>query len=121
MTVVRSSVTNQCTKVKQEENVMNVHQNFMPNKPTTIREEYYKWYWGDSKPAEDTHLFYASRRTNKEIADWWLSKFSPHNTELVSKIEERQKLFNFIPQDKYGYKMVKATDLDIISLINQEK
>lgn len=39
---------------------------------------------------------------------------------IVGLIEERQKLFNFLPKDKWCYKMVKTTDLDIISLITNK-
>jgi len=72
-------------------------------KPTTLRE--FRKRYGNSKEMD-------------EIFNWITHHYS---TELLQKIEERQKLFNFIPQDKYGYKRIKATDLDIISLINQYK
>lgn len=38
---------------------------------------------------------------------------SNHNEALLKRVEEKQKLFNFIPQDEYGYKRVKASDLDL--------
>ncbi len=40
---------------------------------------------------------------------------------LENRMKEKQILFNWIPQDKYGYKMVKAKDLDILSLLNKAK
>ena len=38
---------------------------------------------------------------------------------IVEMIEERQSLFNFIPEIN-GYKNIKAKDLDIINLIQQQ-
>lgn len=36
---------------------------------------------------------------------------------VIGEVEKRQKLFNFIPVDRGGYKYVKARDLDILSII----
>ena len=41
--------------------------------------------------------------------------------EIVEALYKRQKLFSFIPQDKFRYKMVKSSDLDILSLITKLK
>lgn len=90
----------------------------MSNKPTTLREEFQEFVEKGMWQGENE---YTKNFAVGNIADWWLDKLTSHNTELLQKIEERQKLFNFIPQDKYGYKRIKATDLDIISLINQYK
>ncbi len=59
--------------------------------------------------------------TTTEFIYLFKKLISQHNELLIKKIEERQKLFNFIPQDKNGYKMVKTKDLDIINLIKNSK
>ena len=74
---------------------------------------------------EDLHLFYP-RKYNKEIADWWLEKFSSHSTELVSKGREEmaKEVIAFIdsghrePTADTGW----SIDIDDVrTFINQEK
>jgi hypothetical protein len=54
----------------------------MPNKPTTLREselkeEFRNWF------RDKGDMYYH----DVDIADWWLSKFDSHNTELLNKYE----------------------------------
>lgn len=40
--------------------------------------------------------------------------------ELEKKIDARQSLFDFVPQDEHGYKYIKASDLDIKALLKEQ-
>ena len=91
----------------------------MPNKPTTLREEFKK------ELAESLR-----DRTPDEIANWWLNKFSSHSTELLSKIEGMRRADAFATSfvrtstdyQRLGEQMGYNQALDqVISLINQEK
>lgn len=57
------------------------------------------------------------------LADWWLSKLDQslksQREEIEKRVEQRQDLFNFVPEIN-GYKYIKAKDLDIISLIQNK-
>lgn len=106
----------------------------MPNKPTTLREEFAKYLerWsftnenGNSiadmngrrlmylKDDDDEETDY--RYVDEKIADWWLSKSDSQSTELVSKIEGMKSESTSINQAVYN----RAMD-EVINLINQEK
>ena len=83
-------------------------------KEQELREEYHNWYnWYEHESPEIP--------TRDEIADWWLAKRSQLLQEIEESVKDRQKLFNFIPRDKGGYKMVKESDLDLLTIINSFK
>lgn len=46
--------------------------------------------------------------------------FNEGKRTALDALEKRQKLFDFIPVDEYGYKRVKASDLEVLSIINQD-
>jgi hypothetical protein len=48
------------------------------------------------------------------------SLLAKHQEEIVKMVEDRQKVFDFIPHDKYGYKMVKSKDLDLLADIKSK-
>jgi hypothetical protein len=79
----------------------------MPNKPTTLREselkeEFRNWF------RDKGDMYYH----DVDIADWWLSKFDSHNTELLRKIEGLESA---------GKNINVVWRHDVISLINQNK
>lgn len=91
-----------------------------PNKPTTLREEFRKYY--ESFPSGDASTGYPDV---EQLTDWWLDKFSTHSTELVSKIEGMKKQEwlgggNMILPAPGNMQYNQAID-QVISLINQEK
>jgi hypothetical protein len=69
------------------------------NKPTTLREEFYEKFGiyhttnsasitPSSTPSEYVYFKNGDERDLPEqIVNWWLDKFSSHNTELLQKIE----------------------------------
>lgn len=87
----------------------------------TLKEEFYEFAnptrEGYEQP-EDLHLFYP-RKYNKEIADWWLEKFSSHNTELIRKIEKLADRSITLSMNERGFGYRDALD-EVISIIKQQ-
>lgn len=87
----------------------------MPNKPTTLREEFdkfiddKKWGWMD-EDMEGNRTWNVDYET---IADWWLGKLTSHNTELLQKIEALETFATGM--DAYDFKK------KVLQIINQEK
>lgn len=88
----------------------------MPNKPTTLREEWKKYVIDN-----DNFESYDIRYFQEVIAIWWLDKFSSHSTELVKELERARKYSKHMSKTEVfieGYN--QALD-QVISIINQEK
>lgn len=90
----------------------------MPNKPTTLREEFEK-EWKDSFAGGDMHNW----ERGQEVADWWLSKFTSHSTELLQKIEELETWrCTDMGLKSEDYVVIRKDALDeVISIISQNK
>lgn len=100
----------------------------MPNKPTTLREEFdetvgsriYAVYFHEDK----SFSFMSITMDKEELFNWFQSKFTSYSTELLSKIEgmrdSREKEPNDIHESGRLVGFNQALD-QVISFINQEK
>jgi hypothetical protein len=71
---------------------------------------------------EDIHNIYERFNDWLKLAEIkTFEEVERERTRIAEEVRKRQELFDFLPQDKYGYKMVKAGDLDVLSIIKQGK
>lgn len=103
----------------------------MPNKPTTLREEFDNKFELTRHGIVEKRPSYLGNNYHDDfniVADWWLDKFSTHSTELLSKIEGLRLEIDPLSVNKRGHhtngahrkiRYNRALD-DVIKLINQE-
>lgn len=51
-----------------------------------LRKEYYDWQW-KTYPSDEAGSFYPLR-TNKEIADWWITKLEEERNAVLNRAWE---------------------------------
>lgn len=59
----------------------------------------------------------ASANNSNEVRTFIEQALTDYHNHIVERLKDRQKIFDFLPQDRWGDKMIKASDLDILSLL----